>query len=284
MMKLTIEDILKKKKANNRITMITAYDYSLARICDSTDIDIILVGDSAATVMMGYETTRSISMEEMLIFCKAVRNGTNRALIVGDMPFGSYQSGLETALSNAIRFIKCGCDAVKMEGGHEIVNIVKKLTEFGIPVMGHIGLKPQTASIGHGFRLEGTTANDALKLIQDAKLLEESGAFSIVLEKVTAEVAQIISNRAEIPIIGIASGRFLDGQVLVLHDLLGLYINFHPKFIKRYLELFELVKKAIADYCLDVRNGSFPNEEHTYHMDASQKHDLEDLLSSGNDK
>ena len=283
-MKLTIEDILKKKKANKRITMITAYDYSLARICDSVDIDIILVGDSAATVMMGYETTRSISMEEMLIFCRAVRNGTTRALIVGDMPFGSYQPGLETALSNAIRFIKCGCDAVKLEGGCEILNIVRKLTEFGIPVMGHIGLKPQTASIVHGFRLEGTTAKDALKLIQDAKLLEESGAFSIVLEKVTAEVAQIISNRAEIPIIGIASGRFLDGQVLVLHDLLGLYINFHPKFIKRYLELFELVKKAIADYCLDVRNGTFPNEEHTYHMDASQKRELEDLLSSGNDK
>jgi len=283
-MKLTIEDILKKKKANKRITMITAYDYSLARVCDSVDIDIILVGDSAATVMMGYETTRSISMEEMLIFCRAVRNGTTRALIVGDMPFGSYQPGLETALSNAIRFIKCGCDAVKLEGGCEILNIVRKLTEFGIPVMGHIGLKPQTASIVHGFRLEGTTANDALKLIQDAKLLEESGAFSIVLEKVTAEVAQIISNRAEIPIIGIASGRFLDGQVLVLHDLLGLYINFHPKFIKRYLELFELVKKAIADYCLDVRNGTFPNEEHTYHMDASQKRELEDLLSSRNDK
>jgi 3-methyl-2-oxobutanoate hydroxymethyltransferase len=283
-MKLTIEDILKKKKANKRITMITAYDYSLARICDSVDIDIILVGDSAATVMMGYETTRSISMEEMLIFCRAVRNGTTRALIVGDMPFGSYQPGLETALSNAIKFIKCGCDAVKLEGGCEILNIVRKLTEFGIPVMGHIGLKPQTASIAHGFRLEGTTANDALKLIQDAKLLEESGAFSIVLEKVTAEVAQIISNRAEIPIIGIASGRFLDGQVLVLHDLLGLYINFHPKFIKRYLELFELVKKAIADYCLDVRNGTFPNEEHTYHMDASQKRELEDLLSSRNDK
>lgn len=283
-MKLTIEDILKKKKANKRITMITAYDYSLARICDSVDIDIILVGDSAATVMMGYETTRSISMEEMLIFCRAVRNGTTRALIVGDMPFGSYQPGLETALSNAIRFIKCGCDAVKLEGGCEILNIVRKLTEFGIPVMGHIGLKPQTASIVHGFRLEGTTAKDALKLIQDAKLLEESGAFSIVLEKVTAEVAQLISNRADIPIIGIASGRFLDGQVLVLHDLLGLYINFHPKFIKKYLELFELVKKAIADYCLDVRNGTFPNEEHTYHMDASQKRELEDLLSSGNDK
>ncbi|HEX9317595.1 MAG TPA: 3-methyl-2-oxobutanoate hydroxymethyltransferase [Nitrososphaeraceae archaeon] len=282
-MKLTIDDILRKKKTNNRIVMVTAYDYSMARICDSTDVDILLVGDSAATVMMGYDTTRSISMEEMLIFCKAVRNGTNRALIVGDMPFGSYQVGPEIALSNAVKFIKCGCDAVKLEGGYEIASTIKKLSEHGIPVMGHIGLKPQTASITHGFRLEGTTTKDAVKLIQDAKLLEESGAFSIVLEKVTAEVAQLISIKAGIPIIGIASGPLLDGQVLVLHDLLGLYINFHPKFIKRYLELFELIGSAIADYCLDVRNGTFPNEEHTYHMENLQKQELEDLFSSRND-
>lgn len=278
--KITIDDIVMKKRSGNKITMITAYDYCMAKICDATDIDIILVGDSAATVMMGYETTRTITMEEMLVFCKAVSNGTRRALIVGDMPFGSYQSGPESAAANAIKFIKSGCDAVKLEGGNEIIHIVKGLSEMGIPVMGHIGLKPQTSSIKHGFSLQGATAEEAIKLIQEARMLEESGAFALVLEKVTSEVGQIISSRSRIPIVGIASGVSLDGQVLVLHDLLGLYTEFRPRFVKKYLDLADLVTKAVTDYCFEVRSGIFPREDHTFHMDRLHQKNLEKLLFS----
>jgi 3-methyl-2-oxobutanoate hydroxymethyltransferase len=278
--KTTIDDIRMKKATGNRITMITSYDYCMAKICDMANVDIILVGDSAATVMMGYETTRSITMEEMLIFCKAVKNGTRRALIVGDMPFGSYQSGSENAISNAIRFIQSGCDAVKIEGGIEIIDFVKRLSELGIPVMGHIGLMPQTSSIKHGFSLRGGTAEEAMKLIREAKALEEAGAFSIVLEKVTSEVARIISSKSEIPIIGIASGVMLDGQVLVLQDLLGLYTDFRPRFVKKYLNLSETITNAIIAYSNDVRSGSFPSEAHTFHMEKLQQEHLMKLLST----
>jgi 3-methyl-2-oxobutanoate hydroxymethyltransferase len=268
-----------KKATGNKITMITSYDYCMAKICDVANVDMILVGDSAATVMMGYETTRSITMEEMLIFCKAVKNGTRRALIVGDMPFGSYQSGSENAIANAIKFIQSGCDAVKIEGGIEIIHFVKRLSEIGIPVMGHIGLMPQTSSIKHGFRLRGSTAQEAMKLIREAKALEEAGAFSIVLEKVTCEVAKIISTNSEIPIIGIASGVLLDGQVLVLHDLLGLYTDFRPRFVKKYINLAEIITNAVTAYSSDVKSGSFPSEAHTFHMEKLQQEHLMKLLS-----
>jgi 3-methyl-2-oxobutanoate hydroxymethyltransferase len=277
--KITVDDIIMKKATGNKITMITSYDYCMAKICDVANVDMILVGDSAATVMMGYETTRSITMEEMLIFCKAVKNGTRRALIVGDMPFGSYQSGSENAIANAIKFIQSGCDAVKIEGGIEIIHFVKRLSEIGIPVMGHIGLMPQTSSIKHGFRLRGSTAQEAMKLIREAKALEEAGAFSIVLEKVTCEVAKIISTNSEIPIIGIASGVLLDGQVLVLHDLLGLYTDFHPRFVKKYINLAEIITNAVTAYSSDVKSGSFPSEAHTFHMEKLQQEHLMKLLS-----
>lgn len=278
--KITIDDIVMKKAAGNKITMITCYDYCMAKICDVANIDIILVGDSAATVMMGYETTRAITIEEMLIFCKAVKNGTRKALVVGDMPFGSYQSGFENAIANAIKFIQSGCDAVKIEGGIEIIPFVKRLSEIGIPVMGHIGLMPQTSSIKHGFSLRGSTADEGMKLIQEAKALEEAGAFSIVLEKVTSEVAKIISSRSEIPIIGIASGVSLDGQVLVLHDLLGLYTDFHPRFVKRYSNLSEIIINAVTAYSNDVKSGSFPSEDHTFHMEKLHQEHLIKLLSA----
>jgi 3-methyl-2-oxobutanoate hydroxymethyltransferase len=278
--KFTIDDIVLKKSKGFKITMITSYDYCMAKICDMANVDIILVGDSAATVMMGYETTRAITMEEMLIFCKAVKNGTRRALIVGDMPFGSYQSGNEISIANAIKFVQYGCDAVKIEGGMEIIHLVKRLSEIGIPVMGHIGLQPQTSSIKHGFTLRGSTAREAMKLIQVAKALEEAGAFSIVLEKVTSEVARIISSKSKIPIIGIASGVWLDGQVLVLHDLLGLYTDFHPRFVKKYLDLSEIIIKAVSSYSNDVKSGSFPGEDQTFHMEKLEEEYLMKLLSA----
>jgi len=276
--KLTVNDILRKKNEGRRITMITAYDYCMSRICDYTDIDIILVGDSAATVMLGYKNTRKITMEEMLVFCKAVSNGTKRALIVGDMPFGSYQTGMENAIINAVRFIGSGCDAVKLEGSVEIVPIVKRLSEIGIPVMCHIGLKPQTTPLTRGYDAHGATVEEAVKLIEEAKALEVAGAFTIVLEKVTSEVAEIITNRSHIPIIGIGSGPMIDGQVLVLHDLLGLYNEFKPKFIKRYLDLSKMIGMAITQYCLEVRDGTFPNVEHTYHMQKGEKEKLEKIV------
>ena len=238
--KLTVNDIVSKKNEGRRIAMITAYDYCMSRICDYAGIDIILVGDSAPTVMLGYKNTRKTTMEEMLVFCRAVSNGTKRALIVGDMPFGSYQTGMDNAVINAVRFMRTGCDAVKLEGGVEVVSIVKRLTEMGIPVMGHIGLKPQTTSLTRGFNSHGATVEEAVKLIEESKALEEAGAFAIVLEKVTSEVSEIITRRSHIPIIGIGSGPMIDGQVLVLHDLLGLYNEFNPKFIKRYLEPIEI--------------------------------------------
>src|SRR4029079_4083897 len=276
--KVTVNDILRKKNEGSRIAMITAYDYCMSRICDSAGIDIILVGDSAATVMQGYINTRKITMEEMLMFCRSVSNGTKRALIVGDMPFGSYQTGMNNAVTNAVRFMRTGCDAIKLEGGVEVLSIVKRLTEMGIPVMGHIGLKPQTTSLTRGFDSHGATVEEAVKLIEESKALEEAGAFAIVLEKVTSEVSEIITKRSRIPIIGIGSGRMIDGQVLVLHDLLGLYNEFNPKFIKRYLDLSKLISKAITQYCSEVREGIFPNEDHTYHMQNGENEKLQKMV------
>lgn len=276
--KVTVNDILRKKNEGSRIAMITAYDYCMSRICDSADIDIILVGDSAATVMQGYKNTRKITMEEMLMFCRGVRNGTKRALIVGDMPFGTYQTGMDNAVDNAVKFIRTGCDAIKLEGGVEVLSIVKRLTEMGIPVMGHIGLKPQTTSLTRGFDSHGATAEEAVKLMEESKALEEAGAFAIVLEKVTTEVAEIITSQSHIPIIGIGSGPMIDGQVLVLHDLLGLYNEFNPKFIKRYLDLSKLIGKAVTQYCCEVREGIFPNEAHTYHMPKVEKEKLQKIV------
>lgn len=276
--KLTVNDMLRKKNEGRRIAMITAYDYCMSRICDYAGIDIILVGDSAATVMLGYKNTRKTTMEEMLVFCRAVSNGTKRALIVGDMPFGSYQTGMNNAVTNAVRFMRTGCDAVKLEGGVEVVSIVKRLTEMGIPVMGHIGLKPQTTSLTRGFDSHGATVEEAVKLIEESKALEEAGAFAIVLEKVTSEVSKIITNHSRIPIIGIGSGPMIDGQVLVLHDLLGLYNEFNPKFIKRYLDLSKLISKAITQYCSEVREGIFPNEDHTYHIQNGENEKLQKMV------
>jgi 3-methyl-2-oxobutanoate hydroxymethyltransferase len=276
--KLTVNEILRKKNEGRRIVMITAYDYCMSRICDYSDVDIILVGDSAATVMLGYKNTRKTTMEEMLVFCRAVSNGTKRAFIVGDMPFGSYQTGMDNAVINAVRFMRTGCDAVKFEGGVEVVSIVKRLTEMGIPVMGHIGLKPQTSSLTRGFNSHGATVEEAVKLLEESKALEEAGAFAIVLEKVTSEVSEIITSRSDIPIIGIGSGPMIDGQVLVLHDLLGLYNEFNPKFIKRYLELSKLISKAITQYCSEVREGIFPNEGHTYHMQKGENEKLQKMV------
>lgn len=258
--------------------MLTSYDYCLSRICNETDLDMVLIGDSAATVMMGYNSTRKIGMAEMLTFCKGVVNAITRQVVVADMPFGSYQMGKSVSIKNALKFLRCGCDAVKLEGGLEIVNIVKNLTDLGIPVMGHIGLKPQTTPLHHGYISQGKTAEDALKLLNEAKVLEEAGVFSIVLEKVTSEVASVITQRVNVPTIGIGCGPHVDGQVLVTHDMLGLYKDFEPKFVKRYLNLSEQIFNAIEAYETEVKSGQFPQEEHMYHMTEEEFAKLERML------
>ena len=246
--KLTISEILNKKKNKEKITMLTSYDYSISRICNETDLDMVLIGDSAATVMLGYDSTRKIGMNEMLTFCKGVVNAITRPIIVADMPFGSYQMGTSISIRNALKFLRCGCDAVKIEGGLEVVDIVKKLTSLGIPVMGHIGLKPQTTPLHHGYTSQGKTAEEAIKLISEAEALEEAGVFSIVLEKVTSEVASVITQNVNVPTIGIGCGPYVDGQVLVIHDMLGLYKEIEPKFVKRYLNLSDQIFDAIKAY------------------------------------
>ena len=261
--KVTVEKLL-AMKGSKRIVVITAYDYTTAKICDAADIDVILVGDSAGMVMLGYDRTTRVTMDEMLIFCRAVANAKPRAIIVADMPFISYQVSTEEAVYNACRFIKEGADAVKLEGGREILSKVKAIVDAGVPVMGHIGLKPQTALLWQGYKVHGKNITDALHIINDASALQEAGVFSMVLEQVTAETAGIITRMLKIPTIGIGSGSACDGQVLVIHDILGLYTA--PRFAKRYTNLYESILSAVSAYRDDVVNGRFPSDEYSFHM------------------
>ena len=267
--KLNVNDIL-SKKGKEKISVITAYEYSTARICDRADIDILLVGDSAGMVVLGYASTMPVSMQEMRIFCGAVARGTKRAMIVGDMPFGSYQVGPSVAVENAVQLIKAGCDAVKLEGGSEIIDTIEAIVDAGIPVMGHIGLRPQTSSLWEGYKLQGRMKEGAIKLIEDANVLEKVGVFSIVLEMVASEVADVITKSLSIPTIGIGSGPTCDGQVLVLHDMLGIYEDIRPKFVKRYAELSKEIFDAVSSYNHDIKAGMFPDESNTFHMDAKE--------------
>ncbi|MEM3382582.1 MAG: 3-methyl-2-oxobutanoate hydroxymethyltransferase [Nitrososphaerales archaeon] len=276
--KLRIEDIL-MMKGKRKITMVTAYDYPTALLVDKACIDIILVGDTCSMVVLGYDSTLPITMDEMIHHCRAVKRGVKRALIVGDMPFMSFNVSKEDAIKNAGRFIKeGGCDAVKLEGGIEIKDTIKAIVEAGIPVMGHVGLAPQTATFLSGYKVKGKEAIKAMKIIQDAKAMEASGAFSIVLESLTAEVARIITHELSIPTIGIGAGPDCDGQVLVLHDLLGLFDKFTPKFVKRYANLSEEILRALETYRDEVQKGIFPNDQHSYHMDKAEFEKLQEKL------
>jgi len=276
--KLTVEDIASMKRKQEKICVLTSYDYCFASICDSEGIDILLVGDSGGMVMLGYESTIPVSMQEMMVFSKAVAKATKRALVVGDMPFGSYQISVQNAIKNSISLIKSGCDAVKLEGGIEIVDTVKAMTSVGVPVMGHIGLKPQTAKLWEGYRIQGKTAESALKLISDANALEQAGVFGLVLEMVTHEVAEIITRNLSIPTIGIGSGSSCDGQVLVLHDMLGIYKKINPKFVKHYAELSGTISNAVTRYIQEVKSSVFPATVHSFHMDRSGLDQLHDSI------
>jgi 3-methyl-2-oxobutanoate hydroxymethyltransferase len=270
-----VNDILTLKKKGEKIAALTSYDYSTSLICDKAGVDIILVGDSAGMVMLGYKSTMPVGIKEMLVFCKGVAMGTKRAMVVADLPFGSYQPSVGAAIKNAIRFIKVGCDAVKLEGGTEVVDTIKALVSMGIPVMGHIGLKPQTSSLWEGYKVQGKTKNSSQKLITEARALEQAGVFSIVLEMVTSEVAKIISENLSVPVIGIGSGSGCDGQVLVLHDMLGIYEDIKPKFVKRYADLSNSIFQAVSLFRSDVKSAKFPEEENVFHMNSNEYRELQ---------
>ncbi len=265
--KNTILTFRQKKRDHQPISVMTAYDYPTALLVDQAGIDSILVGDSLGMVVLGYENTLPVTMEDMLHHCKAVARGAKTALLIGDMPFMSYQVSPAEALRNAGRFLQeAGMDAVKLEGGRERAEAVRAIVEAGIPVMGHIGLTPQSIEQLGGFRAQGRQAASAKRLLEDAHILQESGCFSIVLESIPARLAQLISDRISIPTIGIGAGVNCDGQVLVLHDLLGLYDRFTPRFVKQYANLHDAILTALSSYKEEVENGSFPQEEHTFSM------------------
>jgi 3-methyl-2-oxobutanoate hydroxymethyltransferase len=268
--KKTVVEIVDAKKNGVKLAALTAYDFSMASIIDMNEIDIILVGDSAGMVMLGYPNTRPVNMVEMLLFCKAVANASCKAMITVDMPFGSYQNSIDKTISNAIKLIKAGADSVKVEGGEEISSRIEALVELGIPVMGHIGYKPQTSSMWNFTKAAGKTKESALKLLHDAKAIEKAGAFSIVLEMVTTEAAEIITKNLSIPTIGIGSGPICDGQVLVSYDMLGIYQNMKPRFVKKYLDLDQLIAASVQTYSREVKSGIFPSNENAIHMDSKE--------------
>lgn len=265
--KVTTLTFRQKKERGEPITMLTAYDYPTSLAMDKAGVDAILVGDSLAMVVLGYENTLPVTMDEMLHHSRAVARGAKSSLLVGDMPFMSYQVSIEEAVRNAGRFLQQGgMDAVKLEGGRERADAVRAIVGAGIPVMGHIGLTPQSVNQLGGFRAQGKTASAAKRLLEDAKILEDAGAFSLVLESVPARLAEVISKQISIPTIGIGAGAGCDGQVLVTHDLLGLFERFMPKFVKKYANLHEAMQKAFADYIDDVETKRFPAVEHTVEM------------------
>lgn len=269
--KLTIPDILKKKQEGKRITMLTAYDYPSARLIDEAGMDMILVGDSLAMTVLGYESTVPVTMDEMIHHSKAVKRGVKYALLVGDMPFMSFNVSKEETIRNAGRFIKeGGCDAVKLEGGFEAVDVTKALCSAGIPVLGHIGLTPQTAVSLGGFKVQGKDAETAQKLIDASFVLEEAGCFAVVLECVPDKLAKLITGNLSIPTIGIGAGPHCDGQVLVTNDMIGLFERFVPKFVKRYKNLWPELLEAFKKYREEVEGGKFPTEEFSYTMNDEE--------------
>jgi 3-methyl-2-oxobutanoate hydroxymethyltransferase len=275
--KVTTRTFLNKKQANEPITMLTAYDYGTALAVDRAGIDSILVGDSLGMVVLGYETTLPVTMEDMLHHCKAVARGAHYALLIGDMPFMSYQVSVEGAVRNAGRFLQeAGMDGVKLEGGVERVAAVEAIVSSGIPVMGHLGLTPQSVHALGGFRAQATATGPAFKLLEDAKALEDAGCFSIVLEAIPTQLAGLVSERLSIPTIGIGAGPNCDGQVLVVHDLLGLFDRFTPKFVKQYADLHDVLGKAFANFKQDVEAGQFPTEEHSIQMSEQHWRALQD--------
>jgi len=289
--KITVPDLLQRKflaagslSNSAKITCLTAYDYATARLLDEAGVDVLLVGDSVGMVVLGYESTLPVSIEEMLHHTRAVRRGTRRALVVADMPYGSYHSDMAESLRNAVRFVKqAGAEAVKVEGGERRLELIVRLTEAEIPVMGHVGLTPQSVNALGGYRVQGKTADAAEQLLRDARSVEAAGAFAVVLEAVPRELAAQITRELRIPTIGIGAGPDCDGQILVIHDLLGLTFGRTPKFARQYANVGEIISKAARDFCEDVRGGTFPSDGESYHAAQTAKEEKEATVNSDGD-
>ncbi|MFA4982574.1 MAG: 3-methyl-2-oxobutanoate hydroxymethyltransferase [Candidatus Omnitrophota bacterium] len=268
--KVTIKYLMDKKRGRKKITMLTAYDYPMARLEDEAGIDMILVGDSLGMVVLGYDSTLSVTMDDMIRHTQAVRRGTKYAFLVGDMPYKSYENAKD-AVANASRFMKeAGCDAVKLEGGTESLEAAEAIINEGIPVMGHLGLTPQSIEKLGGYKVQGKTAEAAKVIIDDAKKLEKVGCFGLVLECIPTAIADIITNELKIPTIGIGAGPGCDGQVLVISDMVGLFDRFTPKFVKKYIKLSPMILEAVKNYKKEVEEGKFPSEEHTFKIKAEE--------------
>ena len=263
--RVTTNVLQEMKNSNEKITMLTSYDYTLAKIVDNAGIDVILVGDSASNVMAGHETTLPITLDNMIYHASSVVRAAKRSLVVVDLPFGSYQGDSRVALESSIRIMKeSGAHAVKLEGGSEIIESVERILTAGIPVMGHLGLTPQSIYKFGTYTVRAKENAEAKKLLEDAEVLEKAGCFSIVLEKIPAELAKKVASKLNIPVIGIGAGADVDGQVLVLHDMLGMTHEFNPRFLRRYLNLFEEINLAIQNYAKDVKDKKFPNKDEKY--------------------
>jgi 3-methyl-2-oxobutanoate hydroxymethyltransferase len=263
--KLPLTELTELKRRGQKLAMVTAYDFPSGRIADEAGVELVLVGDSAGMVVLGNESTVPVTMDELLMLTRAVVRGAKRPLVIADMPFGSFQASDETAVENAVRFVKeAGADAVKLEGAGPTLSRVQAIVGAGVPVMGHVGLTPQSATMLGGFKAQGRTAEKAERLYEDALALEAAGCFAIVLEAVPAPVAARVTEALEVPTIGIGAGADCDGQVLVWHDLLGLYAGKAPRFVKRYADLAGEARRALEAYVEDVREGRFPEEQHTY--------------------
>jgi 3-methyl-2-oxobutanoate hydroxymethyltransferase len=280
--KITVPGLLQRKSPAdslfnaNKITCLTAYDYPTARLLDEAGVDVLLVGDSLGMVVLGHESTLPVTLEEMLHHTRAVRRGTRRALVVADMPYGTYHADNAESLRNAVRFVKeAGAEAVKIEGGERRLELIARLTEAEIPVMGHVGLTPQSINALGGFRVQGKTANAADHLVRDARAVEAAGAFAVVLEAIPRELAAQITRDLRIPTIGIGAGPDCDGQILVTHDLLGLTFSQTPKFARQYANVGKMISSAVKAYCSDVRGGSFPSDAESYHSLQAAKEEKE---------
>ncbi len=279
--KVTVPELLQRKafaaastENSKKIVCLTAYDYPTARLLDEAGVDVILVGDSLAMVVLGHDSTLPVTIDEMLHHTRAVRRGTKRALVVADMPFGSYHSDTAESLRNAVRFVKeAGAEAVKVEGGERRLELIARLTEAEIPVMGHIGLTPQSVNALGGYRVQGKTVDSAEQLLRDARAVEAAGAFAVVLEAVPRELASQITRELRIPTIGIGAGPDCDGQILVVHDLLGLTFEQTPKFARKYANVGEIISRAVREYAADVRSGNFPTDNESYHSGTAAKKD-----------
>jgi 3-methyl-2-oxobutanoate hydroxymethyltransferase len=269
--KVTITTLREKVARGEKITMVTGYDYPLALAEEKAGVDIILVGDSLGMTVLGYDSTLPVRMDTMIDHAQAVRRAAPTAYVIGDMPYLSYQISIEQAVANAGRFMKeAGCDAVKLEGGRNVLDVVAALTKATIPVMGHIGLTPQSIAMLGGFKSQGRSLAAAEALIEDAKALEEAGAVALLLEAVPPEVGKIITSRANIPVIGIGAGPYCHGQCLIVHDMLGFFEAFTPKFVKKYADLNSIIVKALEEYISDVKGGTFPGPEHCYKMQPGE--------------